>query len=139
MKRVKRTSILSDADVRVLTAGVKKLLPGDLPEHLLSRVNIEAGIRFGAVAAKCRERRERRGLTVKEAARQLRVPQFRLNAIEGGRLSEVRADVLLAYVAFLELRPWLVRWRRANPSLSRQLGLTTRERVEHSRGLRRAV
>ena len=69
MRRVKRTSILSDADVRVLTAGVKKLLPGDLPENLLSRVNIEAGIRFGAVAAKCCERRERRGLTVKEAAR----------------------------------------------------------------------
>jgi hypothetical protein len=57
-RRLSPTSILSEAEVRTLAARVKELFPVTIPDHLMPRLGIEAGIRFGAVAAKCREGRE---------------------------------------------------------------------------------
>jgi hypothetical protein len=86
-------------------------------------LDVEKTIRFHAVAAKVRERREDRGESVKEAAGHLRVPQYRVRAIEDGHIREVDPGILVSYTAYLGLETWLARWKRANRTLAQGLGL----------------
>jgi len=96
------------------------------------------GIRFHAVATRCREMRERRGLTIKAAAHELRVPQYRLRAIEDGRTHQIEPDVLARYLALLNLGRWFARWMAYNPALAAKLGATTTPTRRRTRASQRA-
>ena len=51
-------------------------------------------IRFMPVANRCKEAREGKPLSIKEAALLLKVPQYRLNAIEGSRVTNIESEML---------------------------------------------
>jgi transcriptional regulator with XRE-family HTH domain len=70
-----------------------------------------------------RSAREATGLTIKEVASRMKVPQYRLNAIEKGNLSEFKADVLQKYAEFLDLTKWLDKWAATNPKLAARFGI----------------
>jgi len=71
-------------------------------------------IRFLSIASLCRCRRQEMGLSLKEASQQLKIPQYRLRAIEAGMLSQIALASLHAYVQFLGLADQFARWRRSN-------------------------
>jgi hypothetical protein len=72
-------------------------------------------IRFMPVAARCREAREDKGLSIKQAAAKLKVPQYRLKAIEDqGSAAGIQPDILERYIDFLDLREWFTRWVKKN-------------------------
>jgi hypothetical protein len=60
----------------------------------------------------------------KTAAKALRVPQYRLRAIEQCSLKQLRGSDLHAYIDFLGLNEWFARWRRANSELAARLAGT---------------
>jgi hypothetical protein len=71
-------------------------------------------VRFLAIASRCRRRRQEMGLSLKEASQQLRIPQYRLRAIEAGMLPQIALASLHAYIQFLGLAGQFARWRRGN-------------------------
>ncbi len=86
-------------------------------------IGIEDDIRFISVAARLQERREARGMTLKEAAAALRVPQYRLRDIESGSVKRLAPNILVAYVNYLDLKQWFGRWKKVNFGVVNRIGV----------------
>jgi hypothetical protein len=78
-------------------------------------------VRFMPVSRSCKEAREKKGLSIKEAALALKVPQYRLKAVEGERAISIDPGVLEEYIKFLGLHSWFDNWIRANPDVYARL------------------
>lgn len=84
-------------------------------------LSVEDTTRFHLVSKKCREERERAGLSIKEAARRLLVPQYRIRAVESVEIRNVAPMFLRNYLELLGLTDWYSEWARANAELARRL------------------
>ena len=62
--------------------------------------DVEGMIRYKPFGDKFEAARLGRNLTIKEAAAQIKAPQYRLKAIENGHFSEILPDVLRKYAGF---------------------------------------
>jgi len=119
-RRVKLTTILTDDEVREVVRGIRTVFGDQFAAMAESRgIDLEQSVRFRPVGKRCEERRCARGLSVKDVAKQLKVPQFRLRDIEAGRFRSIQPPVLAAYVSHLRLRRWYRRWERSSPELAR--------------------
>ena len=119
-----RRKILSEDEFRLILQRLKEVMGQpfiDLTEQY--GLNLEDNLRFQTVTVRLREAREDRGMSLKNAAAALKVPQYRLREIEDGRLKNILRDLLVAYVDFLKLKIWFGKWKRANPGLVARLGL----------------
>lgn len=122
MRKVTETSILTDEEVARLAEQVEELLGDHMgPLARSAGVDLEDLLRFSAVAEKCRLKREEMGLGLKEAAKEIRAPQYRLKAIEENQISSVTGPVLASYIDFLGLHRWYGRWARAHRALHERL------------------
>jgi hypothetical protein len=111
-------NILSHEQVRIFRKGLEGLLGPEVLQMMKGyRLDMERSIRFMAVSSRTKARREALGLTLKQAAGILKVPQYRLKAIEEGRQQEILPEVLEAYLRLLGLKPWFGQWRKANPQV----------------------
>jgi transcriptional regulator with XRE-family HTH domain len=120
--RRSRQAIPTDAEVASVSHATVELLRRNLGDHpLFTRAGVERTVRLLPLGARCTQARARVGASVKDVARRLGVPQYRIRAIESGSLGYIRLDVLQAYVAFLGLERWYAKWRRANAALSAEL------------------
>ena len=84
-------------------------------------LSIEDTIRFHLVSKKCRDERERAGLSIKDAARRLSVPQYRIRAVESVEIRNVAPLLLQNYLDLLGLTDWYSEWAHANAELARRL------------------
>ncbi len=84
-------------------------------------IDMDATLRFASVAEKCRAAREERGVSLKQAALKLKVPQYRLREIEDGRLPAIDGAMLNAYVELLGIKQWFFRWAKQNRALHAKL------------------
>jgi hypothetical protein len=84
-------------------------------------LSIEDTIRFHLVSKKCREERERAGLSIKDAARRLSVPQYGICAVESVNIRNVAPVLLRNYLDLLGLTEWYSEWTQANAELARRL------------------
>lgn len=122
--RRNNASILTDAEVRLVTAEIKRLLGWEAAKLLQgSRIRPQDTIRWSSLKTRCEQARAKRGLTLKEAAGALKVPRYRLEAVEAGRLGEFKPEIAHRYFSFLGIESWVRRWRLANPGLARRAGL----------------
>ena len=119
-----KTTILTDEQVREVAGRIKQGL-GRNAISLMEQfgVRCEDTVRLLSLQAKCEEAREELGLTIKEAAARLKAPQYRIKAIEEGRLKQILPDVLAKYIRFLELEDWFRQWADANPKVAEKLGI----------------
>jgi hypothetical protein len=62
-------------------------------------------------------------LTIDDAARALRVPRYRLEAVEKGPVAEYRLEFAVRYFRLLGLETWIAKWARTHPDLARRQGL----------------
>ncbi len=118
---IKTTDLLDDRQV----AALSKLMKASVGDHVFEQarkrgVNAEDIIRYTSLAARLREAREGAGLTIKQVAAQLRVPQYRIRDTESGPLN-VQDEVLRKYVDYLGLAEWYEDWRRQNPKLTKRI------------------
>lgn len=86
-------------------------------------IDVESMIRYKPLGDKFAAARLRRTLTIKEAAAEIKAPQYRLKAIEKGHFSEILPDVLQKYAGFLDLDHYLKTWGRINQDLAGELGI----------------
>ncbi len=115
-------AILSRSEIRLLDREVRRALMSSFPgldAHLIDRS--EDTIRWHALAARCREARGSRG--IRDVSVAIGIPQYRLRAIEGGLVREVRADFAWRYFRFLGIDAWVTKWCRANRELATRAGL----------------
>ena len=132
MKRRKQ-AILTEAEVLAVSDAAVVFFRRNLGDHpFLNRTQVERTVRVLPLGARCSGARERVGVSVKDVARQLRVPQYRVRAIEAGSLRQIQLDVLQKYIAFLGLERWYTKWRRANGALLTELERT--QAIESRRG-----
>jgi hypothetical protein len=134
-RRIKPTKILSSREIEVSVAGIRLLFgDGIMGEVRRFGIDLEGSTRFYAVSAKCKEAREAKGLSIKETARALRVPQYRIKQVEQGHIRSLQPEVLRAYVSFLGLDRWAQRWGSANRGLAEHLGLKKRHHAADEAG-----
>lgn len=114
--------ILTDAQVKLICKEMERAFGLALPEQTKGHsLDMEWTVRFMAVSSRIKERRGALGLSIQKIARLLKVPQYRLKAIEAGHRREILPEVLDAYLDLLRLKPWFGKWRKANPGMKRFL------------------
>ncbi|MFA4836988.1 MAG: helix-turn-helix domain-containing protein [Dehalococcoidia bacterium] len=115
----KQTSLLTDEEVAFVTRRTLKMLResfGDNPyfdAQSMGRI-----IRWSSLRARCEREREKRNLSLKDASVRLKIPQYRLRAIESGELAAFEPEMAREYFQFLGIDRWIDRWRRANRDLA---------------------
>lgn len=120
--RRRPSAILSAAEVGLLTAELRRIMAGSFPGlRAGALVRSEDTIRWHSLGARCREARGPR--SIRDVSGALDIPQYRLNAIERGRLSEIRGDLARRFFRFLDIDTWVARWRRANRELATKAGV----------------
>ncbi len=79
---------LTDAEVSLLAAEVQKAFADWFPlAPAQSLRDVERGVRWQALGRRCRQAREERGWSPKDAAAAAGIPQYRVRAIEDGHLT----------------------------------------------------
>lgn len=87
-----------------------------------SGLNPNHMIRFLALASLCRNRRQEMGLSLKEASQRLKIPQYRLRAVEEGMLMQITPASLNVYIQFLGLADQFAHWRHGNEDVYDEIG-----------------
>ncbi len=119
-----KSSILTDGEVRLLAAEVRALFGPTFAEVFrMSSGRLEDTVWWLSLKARCEGARAARKMSLKEAALALKVPKYRLAAIEAGTLSELKPDLARQYFRFLGIEPWVRRWSRANRGLAKRAGI----------------
>ena len=130
----KRTSILTDDEVALVTQEISRALGPESSEIIKScGLVMSDTVRWGSLRARCEEEREKRGLSLKDISSDLKIPQYRLRAIEQGTLREMKAELAHRYFRYLGIESWVKRWARGNAELARRSGITPFPRRLRSR------
>jgi ribosome-binding protein aMBF1 (putative translation factor) len=120
----KRTSILTDDEVAFVTQELGRALGPESSEIIKSYGLVMSDtVRWGSLRARCEEEREKRGLSLKDISSTLKIPQYRLRAIEQGTLREMKAEFAHRYFRHLGIESWAKRWARGNADLARRSGI----------------
>ena len=120
----KQTSLLTDEEVAFAARMTLKMLKesfGDNP--YFNAQSMERIIRWSSLRARCEREREKRSLSLKDVSERLKIPQYRLRAIESGKLAAFEPEMAREYFRFLGIDRWIDRWRRANRDLAKYAGL----------------
>jgi hypothetical protein len=117
------TTILTDREVAFLAAELDRLMHGFGSKPPMTATFAEDLVRWRAVQTMCERARGERGASVKDAAGALKIPQYRIKAVERGPCPEYRLAFAARYFRWLGLETWIGRWARANRELARRLGL----------------
>lgn len=130
------SAILNPAEVRLLNRELQRVVTSsfpDLPADVLD--HSDDTIRWHALGARCAQARGARG--IRDASVAVGIPQYRIRAIESGRLTEFRVDLAGHYFRFLGIEEWVTTWCRANRELATRVGLVTRQRDARGQPRRR--
>ena len=84
-------------------------------------INPKDVIRFQVISETCRSEREKKGLTFKQIALALKIPQYRLKDIESSSVKDVDASILENYLDYLGLHEWFSSWKEHNPDVYKRL------------------
>lgn len=119
-----RAVILTNAEVKVVAGEAQRVFGPELADLLnTSRVKFEDVIRWSSLGARCQQARAEHGMSIRDVAIALKVPQYRLQAIEKGTLRELKPTIARRYFQFLGIESWVKRWSRVNRELARRAGI----------------
>lgn len=122
--KLDETRILSEEEVAQTTKALRKLLREEFPSIKPGFLrSAEDTVRMHSLRLRFRQARESRSLTFKEVATRLKVPQYRLKAVEEGSLSEIDPTVFTKYRDFLGVEQWVCQWVESNRKLAAKLGI----------------
>lgn len=120
----------TEEQLELAEAKIREML-GTLTMELAESYGIDLGesLRLSILTGQLASIRERRGLTLKETAARLRVPQYRLRDVESGS-RRLQPKVLLRYIEFLGLESAASDWAARYPDLASRFGLTSSGETE---------
>lgn len=84
--------------------------------------NLNHLVRFFYISGLCKERRTEKGLTFKQVSSQLKVPQYRLKAIEKNLIRNIIPEIFDRYIDFLGLQDEFKKWLKKNRDVYEQFG-----------------
>jgi hypothetical protein len=115
LKERSKKGILTDRDVQLTVDAINGMFSPEI-RAMIQRFGVdpENVVRFSTLASHCRKRRMELGWEVKEAARKLGLPDYRVQAIESGSQSEMTQVEIRLYVDLLGVGEWFEKWRKAN-------------------------
>jgi len=132
-----KAEFLSDDLVTQVTAAVSSTLGPSVMELAETYgVKLEDVVRFQAVARRCVEARERSGLSMKDVAKRLGAPQYRIRGIESGQIMQIQHGFVELYLDLFGLSSWYAEWSAANPALAQRLGSMGSRAKHRSKGQR---
>jgi Helix-turn-helix domain len=119
-----RATMPTDAEVSLLSEEIREAFVASFPQAPVPTVyETEYLIRWHSLGERCRQARGERGWSFRDASVVTQIPQYRIRAIEDGRLSLVRTDLARRYFRALRIESWVARWSRANRELAEHAGL----------------
>ncbi|MDP8237278.1 MAG: helix-turn-helix domain-containing protein [Candidatus Erginobacter occultus] len=89
----------------------------------------EGIIRYMPLGQKISKTRERKRMSVKEASAALKIPQYRIKAIEEGSFSQIDPEFFQIYARFLEIEDYVESWFGVNAELAEKMGISDREKI----------
>lgn len=110
-------------EVKLAARPSQEAIRDDVIKPGLGRIRAERLVRWHPLGVRCRQARGERGWGFRDASVVTQIPQYRIRAIEDGRLSLVRADLARRYFRALRIESWVARWIRANRQLAERAGL----------------
>ena len=123
-KLSRKTRILTDTEVELVTGEMQRFLGPELVAITSSYgLSMQDVVRWGSLHARCEEERSIKGLTVKDISSELKIPQYRLRAIEEGSLGTLKPDFAHRYFRYLGIESWVKRWARGNSELASRAGI----------------
>lgn len=116
--------ILSDDEIRVISRYMRESMGPDIVTLLDGYgLSMDDTLRFQSLAVRVVEARTEKGMTLKEMARSLKLPKYKLDYIERVSIRNIDPGILCKYVETLGLRTWFGRWKRMNAELAERMGL----------------
>jgi len=102
----------------VIAAKMKEML-GPEAAAVVERSGLNANqmIRFMYIGSMCRSNRERKALDLKSISKQLKIPQYRLKAVEASDVGGVLPEVLEQYADFLGVGEVVEVWKEENEDI----------------------
>ena len=87
-----------------------------------SKVNMNHLVRYMHISKLCQARREERGLSFKDISTQLKIPQYRLKAIEKNSIQNIEPAIFDRYIEFLGLQDEFQEWLKENKDVYDEVG-----------------
>ncbi len=122
MRITSKTQILENDQVEEMSRHLRGIFPQGA-DQVLSKGLIDSTVRMLSISQTFKEVREKTGKTIKEVAKELNVPQYRLRAIETGKVKEILPEILHGYSEFLGINEWCLLWAKKNRSLAIKFGM----------------
>lgn len=123
MPRKPRLSSVTDAELAYIAQRIRETLGPEVMAHMASLgLDVETTLRMKALGELFVDAREAKGLTLKEAAAQLRAPQYRVRDVEAGA-RRLDPGVLARYAGMLGIGRGVRAWARRYPDLAAPIGL----------------
>jgi hypothetical protein len=125
-------------DIEIIKAlKEKKFIDTDMAGYIMDRIievmpnlkgmldkydiNLKDMVRFQIVSEMCRKEREKKNLTFKQIALDLKVPQYKLKYVESSSVKHINANILEGYIDYLGLRRWFNTWKKNNMDVYKRL------------------
>jgi hypothetical protein len=89
-------------------------------------LDTEGIIRYMPLGQEFRKARAGKRISVKEASAALKIPQYRIKAIEEGSFSQIDPEYYEIYTRFLGIKDYVETWSRENTKLAEKLGISNR-------------
>ena len=87
-----------------------------------SNLNMNHLVRFLYLSKLCQNTREEKGLSLKDISNQLKIPQYKLKAIENNEFSSFTKEILEEYIIFLGLKKQFDEWLENNRDVYEGIG-----------------
>ena len=84
-------------------------------------INVEHLVRFLPLSKYCKKKREALNLSLKEIGSKLKVPNYKLKAIEETTLHAVKHEILIQYIKFLGIEKEFELWAQENQDILEEI------------------
>ncbi len=102
-----------------------ELVKAQMGETIVSTVNkyfnMNQFIRFLFVSKFFEKKRKEFNLSLKDVSSKIKVPQYRVEAIENARLSEIQSEALKKYASLLGLEKGFEQWSAQNADIIEEI------------------
>ncbi len=100
------------------------VLGPDLAGKIKERgIDGEETVRYMPLNTEIKQARKQKGLFIKDVSKTLKIPQYRLKAIEEGSFSQIEPNFFHSYTKFLGIEPYVKSWCKNNAQLAGKIGI----------------
>ena len=100
---------------------LEQLGPGIAAAFSKMNFDSESVVRYMPLSEEIKNARKSKSITIKEASKTLKIPQYKLNAIEEGSISQIEPEAFNDYTSFLGITSYVDSWCIENKELAEKI------------------